>query len=406
MSKHRYLFASVDSHPRIGGVSLLAQSVSAALTRHHASEAVYVGPKGTYFPRGEAPFKLYEDFHSDTRLRAGEGSRREDSRIADLFSNLIKQYALNQVVVWHPFYYGLGALQASKRQDVPCCVFVHGTELTSQIEAAFDSTQKFTFDPESDELNNRLYQTLREADQILTNSSYSASLICNIVPDAEVIVVGCGIEQKLLDREISHQPTYQSLEKTIAREDLSLPERKTLVQLGRLVRHKNHQKSIDLIAASEELQLVIIGDGPCREELAKYIEAQGAQDRVFLKGQVDEDEKWRLLRASDAGLLISDYDPETGGYEGFGIAMVEYAAAGNLVLSTGGYGMSDFAKRYKAAKLILHDDSPVAEHAKSVELLLQDEPYLQKQVEYAREVIERRFTWRSVADRTARALSE
>ena len=146
MTEHRFLFASVDSSPKVGGVSLLAKRVSKELLENFGAEAVYLGPKGTYFVDDELPMKLYEDHQSDTKLRAGPYSPAEDKRIRDLGGAILDNYGLNAVILWHPFYYGPGLIHAAKSRNLPVAVFVHGTELTSQIPDVLDGPSAFTFE--------------------------------------------------------------------------------------------------------------------------------------------------------------------------------------------------------------------------------------------------------------------
>jgi len=401
MSKFGFLFVSVDSPPKVGGVSLLAEQLSICLSKQYGREAVYVGPKGTYFTEQHNTLKLYEDFQSDTSLRAGPYSALEDERIEELFDKIIKSYDLDCIIIWHPFYYGLGGIAAAQKNEIPVIVYVHGTELTSQIKVGRGDDYTFEPDPSSSELDQRLYQTIVSA-----NSSYTASVIEEAVPDSFVSVVGCGIADDLFERQTRVTREYNLYDKIVARESMRLMERKTLIQIGRLVPHKNHKTSIDLIAASKDLQLVIVGDGPMMEQLKEHADKEGVSDRVYFKGLVSEEDKWKLLRASDAGLLISNFDEATGGYEGFGIAMLEYAAAGCGVASTGKYGMYDFVKRYDAGIIILDDERPIEEHASELESKLNDFEFMKDHIAHARDIIDKRFTWSKVADRIITSLEE
>ncbi len=404
MTNHRFLFASVDSSPKVGGVSLLAKRVSKALTDNYGAESVYLGPKGTYFLGDELPLKVYEDHQSETKLRAGEHSQAEDERIKNLALAIIDNYLLDMVVLWHPFYYGPGLIAAAKERNIPTAVYVHGTELTSQIPDAKNGPVKFEYNPKSTDLDQRLYSTIDQADVILTNSSYTAQLIENVVPHKKAFVVGCGIDASIFERERDRQPSYSRVLKLMAREDLGLPERKTLIHTGRLVPHKNQKRSIELMRYLTEAQLVIVGDGPDRGALEALSEELGLTDRVFFLGQIDDEEKWNYLRASDAGLLISNFNEKTGGFEGFGITMIEYTAAACAVISSGEYGMSDFAKKYECAFLALKDSEKLEADAKKIKKFLENETDLTEHIEKTRQISSRRFVWTEVARRIMRAL--
>lgn len=399
-SKHRFLFASVDAPPRTGGVANLAYNLSKQLTKSYGSEAVFIGPAGTHFSGLDANFKVLEDHNSDTRLRDGSGSDREDDRIEDLFYRVIESYNLDQLFLLHPFYYALGGIKAARRHDIASNLYLHGTELTSQFPQLVDSSEPDLdfagLDPTG--LPFRLGQAIQMVDRIYTNSHFSKSLISKMFPEKSIVVSGCGIDARTLELELKRSPKYDELQKALLREKLGLNERLTLVTVARLVPHKNVSSIIEFLPSLPEGQLVIIGDGPQKAELSSLAERLSVSDRVIFLGSVNEDMKWAYLRAADVGVLASSYDGLSGGYEGFGIVMLEYAAAGCIVLSSGKHGMYDFVGRYKCGILGLTDGSDFSKTAARITTLMADPDAVNNLVTHSRTVISERFTWNKVAD--------
>lgn len=98
--------------------------------------------------------------------------------------------------------------------------------------------------------------------------------------------------------------------------------------VGRL----RHYKGLDVLLEAMpkvEATLVIVGDGPMGESLRLQAKRLGLNGRVHFAGSVSDDELHDHLAAAGVGIL-----PSSGPAEAFGLAMVEYMAAGLPVVST------------------------------------------------------------------------
>ncbi len=91
--------------------------------------------------------------------------------------------------------------------------------------------------------------------------------------------------------------------------------------VGRLAEAKNQKFLIEIVSKIEEknIKLMIVGDGPLKQELIKNIEEHRIQDRVILAGNRDNVNE--ILSAFDLFLLPSRN-------EGFGIVLLEAQANG------------------------------------------------------------------------------
>ena len=83
-----------------------------------------------------------------------------------------------------------------------------------------------------------------------------------------------------------------------------------------------------------DLKLVIVGDGPFKPKLRKFIASRGLQERVQLTGFIDGDEKIEWLQKA-AVHLQSSYK------EGWGLSVIEANACGCPVVANDTPGLRD-----------------------------------------------------------------
>jgi glycosyltransferase involved in cell wall biosynthesis len=137
-----------------------------------------------------------------------------------------------------------------------------------------------------------------------------------------------------------------------------------------------------------------------RHTLERAARDSGA--KVTFVGRVDEATKWQLLRAADFGYLMSTHDEVSGAYEGFGISLLEYAAAGAVCLANGLHGTSDFANDMVTS---VGGPDEAAEVSRRVLAVSADEPFLEGVVSNARNMIAGSFTWDLVAQRVLETIN-
>jgi len=101
-----------------------------------------------------------------------------------------------------------------------------------------------------------------------------------------------------------------------------------LLFVGRLRHYKGLHVLLDAMPALQA-RLVIVGEGPKGSELRQQARRLGLGDRVVFAGSLDDAALHDHLAAAAIGLLPSSTETEA-----FGLAMVEYMAAGLPVIST------------------------------------------------------------------------
>ena len=134
----------------------------------------------------------------------------------------------------------------------------------------------------------------------------------------------------------------------VSRRDLEIDENDfILITIGRLIK----RKAIDTIIRSlgrinyANIKLLIMGDGPERENLARLAEEMHLTDRVTFLGYVSNERKYGYLAVSNLFVLTSLH-------EGFGIVFMESMYCGLPIVCTNHGGQVDFLEDGENALLI------------------------------------------------------
>jgi glycosyltransferase involved in cell wall biosynthesis len=101
----------------------------------------------------------------------------------------------------------------------------------------------------------------------------------------------------------------------------------TISMVGRLVRHKGVDVVLDAVARVPSAKLVIVGDGPERDELERRAQEPDLAGRVTFLGAVPRDEGLEIVAGADISVLASDW-------ENLPHAAVEALAVGTPVVAT------------------------------------------------------------------------
>jgi glycosyltransferase involved in cell wall biosynthesis len=131
------------------------------------------------------------------------------------------------------------------------------------------------------------------------------------------------------------------------RERLNMREDVTyLVSVGRLVQRKGFDYLIRAVSLlPDDVELVLMGDGPMKTDLRNLCQDLGVGDRVRLTGFVTETEKFQYLSAADVFVLSSTYEP-------FGVVLQEAMQVGLPIVSTNKGGQTDIVTQDENAQLV------------------------------------------------------
>lgn len=135
----------------------------------------------------------------------------------------------------------------------------------------------------------------------------------------KVSIIPLTIKQPLWDENyVRPEDEVQILEKKIK-----------LLSIGRLVPYKGYQDLLrDLACSQTNFNLTIVGNGPERKRLEMLVQELGLQDKVEFKFGVSDDEKYSLLKSSDALVLYSNSRAEA-----FGVVILEAFSCGVPVIT-------------------------------------------------------------------------
>lgn len=178
------------------------------------------------------------------------------------------------------------------------------------------------------------------------------------------------IAQTHLAKEILSKQTGNKNIKVIANPVKLVPmhpeiaREQIVLTVGRMIEQKGQQYLIEALASIKDSgwKLVILGDGPLRDNLQKLVSDLGLQGFVEMPGTVSEVDKWLARSSIFAFPSIS---------EGFPNALAEAMAAGIASISFDcNTGPRDLIENYKNG--ILVEERNIGELKKALELLIAD----------------------------------
>lgn len=356
MSK-RILVASPDFLPRIGGVSLMCHYIANELARTGHDVTLY-GPVDARIPPDyPARYALIAE-NPISAIGAVERRKRElglwQPQIFKNFERLHASKPFDRILLLQPFVYGWPALAMQRRHNVPVSVFFHGYELRSKLIRPDNAAVKIHSLLTGVKSPRTEFLTLaRKANQVLTNSNYTADLVRSIPGHRTPVVTGCGLDEDVIHKQFPLSEGLTAQGRIKNRTTLGLDARPTLGFVGRLQESKGIRMLFDVIRALPDVQGLIIGPGD--SEWKKLAVSLGIADRITFLGMVDEDTKWRALRCMDVSCLFSR-ELDSGHVEGFGISLLEAAAAGCTVAITKSGGMVDVVQDGKTGFAFDVDD--------------------------------------------------
>lgn len=162
------------------------------------------------------------------------------------------------------------------------------------------------------------------SDLIICNSCNTKNVIEKLrkrfFPKTQTRVIYNGID---IQKRINAQPCASSSSKT--------PRCFTIGMVGRLVAQKDHKTVIKAFAKFNKKfsnsKLILIGDGPLRQELAQLADKLGIKEKVVFCGLVARTKVYETLNYFDLFVVSSKW-------EGFCNAMVEAMVAGVPIIAS------------------------------------------------------------------------
>jgi glycosyltransferase involved in cell wall biosynthesis len=312
----RVLWITGSFFPRIGGLELFIEKAIGSLSE--LCEVGLVTKSGQYYP-GDQPITHFT-LEQPRVLNQIVGWRN----MAEALQEIVPQFAPDIV------HFG-SARSAACRALIPggiaTVATVHGNDLTDLGPGDIGEEDPTSF----------IVEALNACDYIFTTSNHTHSLVreSGVTTPVGVFTPGCDIDFYRPWPELGEQ----------ARADWQIPAHVPLIlTVSRLAPRKGH---LNVLAALQQLPFpahwVVVGDGPCGEELAAAIAGRGMENQVSMLGAISDDDLLGLYNACDVFVLTPEERRIRGRLdsEGFGLVLHEAGACGKPVITSASSGCRD-----------------------------------------------------------------
>ena len=253
---------------------------------------------------------------------------------------------------------------------------------------------------------NRVYQLLcvrwlRHCDRVIANSQYTASLaVAKRAPQSVISVIPPGIDS----RRFATSVPVEALKK-----EMDLEGKRVMLFVGRLARRKGLGEFIqfslaEIVKAIPEACLLIVGENPTaslthRDDVLSEIRVIVAdlqlENHVRFLGSVNDEKLVKIYQLCDVVVLpVLEMKEDI---EGFGIVLLEAAAAGKPSVATRLGGMADAVEDGKSGILVGPQDYDALRQ--TLIQLLRNDTHRRIMGRYARERIEQQFSWDQISER-------
>ena len=157
--------------------------------------------------------------------------------------------------------------------------------------------------------------------------------------------------------------------------------KRLVVAVGRLVPRKGFDHTVlgwrDVVAQHPTAHLLIVGNGPQRQELQQLIDSEGLGDSVTLTGPLSDADLIAAYRSAELFIMPNRTMPD-GDTEGFGLVFLEANACGRAVVGGRAGGAVEAVREGETGLLV--DGYSVAEITAAINRLLGDDAF-RKQLE-------------------------
>ncbi len=230
------------------------------------------------------------------------------------------------------FLTSLMAFYFSKRHNIPWVHIEHGADHT-KLRGFFLPFIAWLYDYTLGRF------TLRMADQVIANS-YATAQFVNLFTPRHISVIYRGVDQARIDSIVPEV----ALRKTHADSII-------VTYVGRLMIGKGVQELINAVSILSDLdiQLIIVGDGPHKNRLAKLGEKHHLRDSVHFLGETPWKKTIALIKASDI-VVNPSYT------EGLPSSIIEAALCRRAIIATNVGGTPEIVRHGIEALLVPSKD--------------------------------------------------
>lgn len=301
----KVLVLNYEYPPLGGGAAPVSRDLAIALaTKGHKVTVVTMGYQN--LPDYEEP----QDNLSIYRLKCLRGSKSSCNPI-EQFSYLLslqafmkKHKELQNSDVCHSHFViptGEGARRVCKKYGIPYYITAHGSDVEGHnTKISMRIMHRF--------LRSGWRKIVRESQGVISPSQYLLDRMKSNYPLGKYFLIPNGIDYG----------TYEKLSHS--------NKQKTILIMGRLQKFKNVQSIIRALKEVEmsDWKVIILGDGPYRQDLERMVQELQLQDIIQFKGWIDNKSPEQLKIIGESSIYIS-----ASRFENCPMSVVEVVVAGN-----------------------------------------------------------------------------
>jgi teichuronic acid biosynthesis glycosyltransferase TuaC len=240
------------------------------------------------------------------RFMAGDRDRtyatwhaRAAGPLGEALAQLHRKWPFDLIHAHYALPAGGAALPFAREREIPIVISVHGGDVLGPLMQTVDARA-------------RVWSVLSSAAEVLCNSRATLARVSGRLSDDERLrVVHLGAD-----------PPAAAVAKR---------ERITVSTLGHVIPRKRHIDVLEAIAVLEDVDWLVIGDGPELPALRRRAAELGLEQRVHVAGQLPPEDALQALATTHVMALPSED-------EAFGVAYVEALACGVPAIGCAGEG--------------------------------------------------------------------
>lgn len=327
-------------HPVVNGVVRSVASFREVLMKQGHNVFVFAQSDGDY--KDDEPFI----FRYPSLPLPLPGDISAALPVSPFVEQLLPALKLDVIHTHHPILLGQTAARRAKELGVPLVFTFHTQywEYTHYVPFPQEAIQDF--------IKNRVHKWLR---------NYMRKCQHIIIPSEsmkEILVRDYGLEDHytVIPTGTNLEPFQRANGKALRKKN-GWQKDTVLISIGRLAPEKNWDTLLHafarLLPEHPRLRLVLIGDGPGREDLEHLADELGVANRVTFVGALPFDEIPAYLKAADIFTFASVTETQ-------GLATIEAMAAGLPVVAVDASGTRDIVKHGKQGFLVDNDADALA----------------------------------------------
>lgn len=295
---------------------------------------------------------------------------------------IIKKEKINLIHAHWILPQGVLAAFYKKFFRIPYIITVHAGDIFPIRNAIFKYLSRFT---------------LRNCDYCTANSSYTKRAILNIFKIKNIEVIPMGVDFKAFGKNKKNHAIRKRFN----------IDGKFILFVGRLAEKKGLKYLImampDVLNKFPDAKLVIVGNGPEKDNIMKLISELGLTKNIVLAGKIENKELPDYYAAADV-FVGPSIVTKKGDTEGLGVVFLEALASGTCVIGSNVGGVPDIIKNNKTGLLVKEKDP--RELAEAIIKVLSDAKLRDKLARQGQRYIKANFSWDNIAERFDNMIKE